>query len=233
MVQQLIAFAIVIMFACSSAAKPPKAGWSIARMELHKSIARVSMKAGAYSLTATAFAIHPNYLLTAGHVCSDAQSLAIQERVPAVLKADYIDDEDLVSSFEGLTIVKMDAVNDLCLLFRPFHPLKPLEIEQDPKKVKRFDRIFIAGAPWGEFPMLEECFVSSRDSEDQKSPDTRGWLSSSCSAKPGYSGGPIIRAGKVVSVISRGKAVFWPIGSAYITFGSTTASILEFSKFIK
>ena len=233
MLRQFIAFALVLFVSCSTAAKAPRLAPTPADIELHKAIARVSLTAGKSTLTATAFAIHPDFLLTAGHVCSNAQALAVDERVPAVFKAEYVDDEDQISSFHGLQVIKVDAVNDLCLLYSPGHPLKILEIEQDPKKVRRFDRIFMAGSPFGEFPILEDCYVSSRESEDQKDVDARGWLSCSCNAKPGNSGGPLIRNGKVISVVSRGKAIFWPIGSTFITFGSTTASILEFIKFIK
>jgi S1-C subfamily serine protease len=234
MLKQFLAFFITLIVACSSAAKAPlHPAPNPSNMELYKSIARVSLQADGLELRATAFAIDADHLITAGHVCADAQSLAIDARVPADLKIEYIDDEDLISSIKGSQIIKVDPVSDLCLLRRPGHPLKPLALETDPKKVKRFDRIFMAGAPWGEFPMVEECFVSSLNSEDQKDEDARGWLTSSCSAKPGYSGGPMIRNGKVVSVVSRGKAILWPIGSAYITFGTPTASILEFVKFIK
>lgn len=235
MLKQFVAFILTLCIACTTAAKVPHhiAPPSPADMELYRSIARVSIQAGGSTLTATAFAISDKFLITAGHVCADAQALAVDERVPAELKADYIDDEDLVAHFDHIQMIKVDAVNDLCMLLAPGHPLKPLEIEQDPRKVKRFDRIYMAGSPYAEFPMLEDCFVSSRDSEDQADPDSRGWLSSSCHAQPGYSGGPLVRAGKVVSVVSRGKALLWPIVPGYLTFGCTTASLLEFVKFIK
>lgn len=229
MLKQLLAFMLVMSFACTSLAKPPvKHPITPATMELYKSITRVHLSAGKYSLTATAFAINQRFLLTAGHVCSGIQDLAVGERIPANIKGDYIDKDDSVAIFTGMEIVKIDPVNDLCLLFAPFHPLKPIPLETNPMNVKRFDRVYMAGSPLGEFPMVETCFVSSRDSEEQKDFDSRGWMALTCHAQPGNSGGPIIRNGKVVSVVSRGKSMLWPISPAFVTFGSTTTSILEF-----
>ncbi len=185
-------------------------------------------------MTATAWAVNERILITAAHVCSHAQSMSIDERTPDTFTMTYIE-KDEHKVFKNIRIWRMDVMNDICVLFAPGHPLKPLTIEANYKdNVHIFTHATMVGAPMGIFPIAKDCQVVSKTGKelDEKFLDNR--LITSCEALPGFSGSPLISdEGKVIGLVAGGfqKSKFDPL--AFASYGASSFQILEILKGLK
>lgn len=185
-------------------------------------------------MTATAWAVNDRMLITAAHVCTSASSIGMDNRSPDVFTMTYIDaDEHKV--FKGVRIWRLDVVNDLCVLYAPKHPLKPLEVESNYKdNVHIFTHATMVGAPMGIFPVAKDCQVVSKTGKEMKEKFLDNRLITSCEALPGFSGSPLIADnGKVIGVVAGGflKSEWDPL--SFASYGASSFQVLEILKGLK
>ncbi len=185
-------------------------------------------------MTATAFAVDDHTLVTAAHVCTTAQSVSLEVRSPDVFTMTYIDDDEH-KTFKGVSILKLDVLNDLCVLSAPKHPLKPLQIETNYKdNVHIFTHLTMVGAPMGIFPVAKDCQVVSKTGKEMNEKFLSNRLITSCEALPGFSGSPLISdTGKVVGVVAGGflKSEWDPL--SFASYGASSFQLLEILKGLK
>lgn len=185
-------------------------------------------------MTATAWAVDDSKLVTAAHVCSTAQELSVEYRTPDAFTMTYIkDDEHKV--FKGIRVWRMDVMNDLCVLYAPKHPLKPLEIESNYKdNVHIFTRAWMVGAPMGIFPQVRDCAVTSKTGKELEEKFLANRLITDCNALPGFSGSPLLSdQGKVIGVVAGGFLTNSGDPLSFATYGASAFQILELLKGLK
>lgn len=185
-------------------------------------------------MTATAWAVNDHTLVTAAHVCATAQDISVQTRSLDAFTMDYIEDDEH-KMFKGIRVLKLDVMNDLCVLDAPKHPLKPLEVESNYKdNVHIFTHLSMVGAPMGMFPILKDCVVVSKNGKEMNEKFLANRLITSCEALPGFSGSPLISdTGKVVGVVAGGflKSEVDPL--SFASYGASAFQVLELLKSLK
>lgn len=213
-------------------------------LEWHKSVAQLhftvdleifpGLEIPIEVMTATAWAVSPSTLVTAAHVCTTAQSISVETKSPDVFSLTYIEDDEH-KEFKSARVWRIDPVNELCILYAPKHPLKPLEVEKNFKdNVHIFNHVSMVGAPMGVFPVVKDCVVVSKSGKELGDRYLADRLITSCEALPGFSGSPLISdTGKVVGVIAGGllKSEWDPL--SFATYGATAPQILGILKGIK
>lgn len=235
---RLLCLGLILLVCCSaSGSRPvkttkPISTFSPAEAKLHRSIGQLEFKLRkSGKLTATAWAVSKDYLVTAAHVCSGMEELAVQERLPNKFTMNYINAKEQLKVLRNITVVKMDTAADTCLLLAANHPLPPLPLELSFKKhVRRLDRVYMIGAPIGIFPVLKECNIISKYGYDIKDSDwAEDRLVTTCESIGGFSGSPILSEdGKVIGLISAGLMLqpFLP-SNAFLSIGPSSEDILD------
>ncbi len=185
-------------------------------------------------MTATAWAANDTMLITAGHVCTTAQSQGLDTRSPDIFSLTYIQD-DQHKTFKSVKVWRIDVMNDLCVLYAPKHPLKPLPIETDYKSdVHIFTHATMVGAPMGIFPEVKDCAVVSKTGTELKDRFLDNRLITSCEALPGFSGSPLLSdRGKVIGVVAGGFQKSQSDPLSFATYGATAPQVLELIKGLK
>lgn len=80
------------------------------------------------SLSGSSFAIHKEYLMTAGHVCKHAQERAGTEDIE--LGVFKYDEKGAIADLTVATVAYIDEVYDVCVLYAPYHTFMILPISQ-------------------------------------------------------------------------------------------------------
>jgi S1-C subfamily serine protease len=110
-------------------------------------------------ITGTAFAVDENYLVTAAHVCvSGVQEIVLKNLQNFSVYLIYLDKDENVATKKDFKIVEIDRKNDLCLIYKQKHGLKPVILNGKEMKIR--DPVFAVGAPASTFPIESEGFLS-------------------------------------------------------------------------
>ena len=162
--------------------------------KLYPSVAMVTSTPGTKgkaSSLASAWAIDNNHLITAGHFCNTVTDLWKLEKAGPTVYVVLSDEKGLNTIAGEATIVAFNTYPDVCILYFPWHPLLPLEVETNYSIVETEDPITIVGAPDGFFPIRKDGYIYQVDTQ----------LYLSVQAQSGNSGCPVIRDGKVVGML--------------------------------
>ena len=161
-------------------------------------------------LIGTSFAISDDEMITAGHVCLSILTGQILRELEFSTRVTYLAGDKL-KEIKDIEVVKMDTVNDLCLLKKKNHGLTPLKLA---KSVSVGEDIRILGAPLGVFPMETDGKVMSLDSKHIDK-ELAGKILLSAPAFGGNSGGPIINEkAEVIGVLVMGARIYPQISFA-------------------
>jgi S1-C subfamily serine protease len=144
----------------------------------------------------TAFAVSPDHLVTAAHVCD------IETKGPVPIEINNINPEFIFVWRES----------DLCLLRVDDHGVKPLPVRWHP--VKFGEHVWIFGSPLGISNILTTGYAS--DEVTLELGDYSGdRLKLAAHAYPGNSGGPVIDdQGRVIGVLVAGTPAYTQISYA-------------------
>ena len=97
----------------------------------------------------TAFAIDKDHLLSAAHVCISALQIQIfMSRQKSLVLKQY-DDRGNVKTTYGTEVEGISHTDDICILKRVDHGLRPVRISNNYKDVRTRDLVTIIGAPQG------------------------------------------------------------------------------------
>jgi S1-C subfamily serine protease len=179
----------------------------------YNSVAIVSVEHnGKKILSGTAFAYDKDHLLTAAHICLSAAKLQIFLTRQQSLFLTYTTDENIRIKLGGVEINNIFTTDDICMLKRPNHGLKPVNILGDYSKVKIKDRVFIVGAPVGVGVIDFHGKVISPSSY-HGSVSLRRRLIVSAAITGGSSGSPVFNLdGEVIGILIMGHLTFDHLG---------------------
>jgi S1-C subfamily serine protease len=212
MLKKLLVCLLVLLSGCSFTfnAAPPKTP-SVAVFDpdsTFKSVARVSVELKIGVLYGTAFAISPDLLMTAGHVCSSFIAAKDNNLLVDGMSLDYYgpNGETIISSL-GVDVVEVNEENDVCILKKNDHGLVPVRIVKDYNKVGPKDVVHIVGAPMGIYITHYDGEIIGKNMTINKDMPPR--LVVSAASAPGNSGGPVFNdKGEVVGMLIAGVANF-------------------------
>lgn len=162
-------------------------------------------------VSGTAFAIDDKHLITAGHLCISALKMSANAKSLKIIIFAINNNEELMfqDDVKDLKIMAIDQKNDLCLIIKPRHGLKPVKLSKK-QSVKIRDQIFIVGAPSGEFPIETEGFVSLPKVAIKNANEK---VMASIDIFSGNSGSPVFDdAGEVIGVLVMGDNTYTHIG---------------------
>lgn len=143
---------------------------------------------------ATAWAITPDQLMTAGHFCNGAQDQMLLKHSQKYLVLQTVDEQGRPDRKIKGTIraTVNEDMDDMCIIDSPGHGLVPVEIETNLKLVETEDRITIVGGPRGYFPIRRDGYVWAVADDA---------LLVAVEIQPGNSGGPVFWQGKVIGMV--------------------------------
>ena len=179
--------------------------------QAHKSVAEVYFikidNNKQIGLSGTAFAVDRDYLMTAGHVCSEIQKRRTSDKELIHLGAVF---DGLKVDMGGVKIVLIDVKSDMCVLKKSGHGLFQLEFVDDyDKDVKFGEKEWVVGAPLGFMVSWLEGTIMDTDRQER---DINTMVISSPIAS-GNSGSPVINEfGKVIGMVVRGTKEYDHIG---------------------
>jgi len=162
----------------------------------------------------TAFSVHKNLLVTAGHLCESAI------KYEGKLRLEYMKSLTDKEVIKDIIIIKVDTLNDLCLLGVKDNLLKPLKIAQSGPSFN--ERIYVYGSPLFEHNILTEGYFGyiKRDIRPYGVFDRYVF---SCLVTLGNSGSPVLnKDGEVISVLSANIARY-PL----LSFGPTLDTLKD------
>lgn len=173
--------------------------------QLRTSVARVRLQPGEKgrsSLQATAFAITPDHLLTAGHFCRNAE-VSMKKKIASQLVAVEAAGPDGMIYHNGdAKISAISDKHDICLLFSEGHMLDPLPFMTELEVIQSEDKITIIGAPRGYFPVRSDGrVISLYGDESQFGVSEQPLMPLRVDIEPGSSGSPVIWNGYVVGIV--------------------------------
>ena len=160
---------------------------------------------GKREVSASAFAIDKNYLVTADHACYTFEDGFTSGSLDGNIKVTYLNLNYKKEFKYGVEIVKRNKKNDLCLLKMNNHGFAPLKIANY-SKVKIRDIVHIVGSPLGFMLTVFSGKVIDPASNDR---GLKNKLIVSAAAANGNSGGPVLNdKGQVIGVLIMGHASF-------------------------
>jgi len=170
------------------------------------SVVRISVesKDGMNTLNGSGWANTEDTILTAGHVCE----AIIQLQAVGILKDDirisYLNRINTLDTKHNVSIVDMDGIHDICLLYLEDHGLPVLEFGES--DVEFGEKIWILGFPLGVALSAMPGEVMAVNTGKGKLPlIMRNRLIVSSAATGGNSGGPVVdSAGRVVGMLVAG-----------------------------
>jgi S1-C subfamily serine protease len=221
--------ALVVLFAGCCTLRGSDAARAEGRMastDYYKSTVKVSIEAEELgTMIGTAFAIDSNRFMTAGHFCIEAYELQIKGFAKGKIKMTYVNNNDELSSIEGLEIDAVDEVSDLCVLKMKRHGIKPFKFPKE-YTTKIHDLITIVGSPMGFYPFEATGRVIEPISSGYGNDQLNGRLIIGAPGTGGVSGGPVVNEkGEVIGVMIAGTSAF-----PNILFCSNLNSIHTFLK---
>ena len=150
---------------------------------------------------ATGFAVDKNHVLTAGHFCESFVSALLENKGVDTIDALYFDGEKFKRK-DGYTVIRIDKVNDVCLLKRRWHSLSTVSFQKE-DSVDVGDKISVLGAPLGVFPSMADGYVIQPNNRVYRNKQILGTLMLAVNVYPGNSGSPIYDENqKVVGMIT-------------------------------
>jgi S1-C subfamily serine protease len=150
---------------------------------------------------ASGFAVDKNHIITAGHFCNHVIAGFLKKEVKS-LDLIYLDSSDTARVMLGAKIVAIDDNDDICLIERVDHGLLVLPVAT--QMVKKYDKVFLFGAPAGIFPIRTQGEVAITH---MKGTDPRGKsvmnILVTAPGTGGSSGGPCVNSkGEVIGITS-------------------------------
>lgn len=206
MLRSLLILTLSFLLSCSTTPKPSLGRdlqVALSPKDLLSSIGRIRVSVGDAGYSATAWAPDTDLVFTAAHFCLGAIQLSLSTQTEANFSLEYVDiGSDEVTKIDGLQLLDINPITDLCALYSEDHGMIALPIADS---VERGERVFNPGAPLGYFPVLNECFVLSLNSSEAglNVPAIENRLTVSCPVTHGSSGSPVVNLkGEVVSTIN-------------------------------
>jgi len=173
----------------------------------YNSVVRLAVESSSGYVVATGFSYDKDRIITAGHFCVSAIEIQMfdthVENIEMVFYNYNVDNGSYASkSVGGLKIESVSNVEDLCILRKNNHGLRPLKIADDYSKVKVRDKIVVVGVPSG-FTLGEFYGRVMSTSFEKSSRLVRGKLMLSVDATGGISGSPVMleETGEVIGVL--------------------------------
>ena len=209
MLRKFLVFVCLFVVSCSSL-DYKRAAYNSVAMIMFQSIDQKTKQADFVS--GTAFAVDENYLVTAAHVCrAGVEDIILKNIENFSVFLIVMGKDENTAKIKDFKIVAVDEENDLCLIYKGSHGLKPVTLSS--KEVKIRDSVFIVGAPASNFPIEAEGFVSSPHVDMYD--DWKDRMILSLDIFGGNSGGPVFNAdGSVVGIISAGSHRYLHLGIA-------------------
>lgn len=173
----------------------------------YQSVARLYIDTPTGQMSATGFAVDKDHLMTAAHFCIPALEVQIFEDNTKSIHMEYYGNNLKTEHQSGLEVEEVSDTQDLCLIKKKDHGLRPLKIAYY-NDVGVGDRVWIVGAPLGvflaEYPgrviitkLIHNSFILN------------GKLIVSAASAPGISGSPVLNnKGEVIGVLVMGPAAF-------------------------
>jgi S1-C subfamily serine protease len=177
----------------------------------YKSVTRISARAieDGGELSGTGFAIDKDNIMTAGHVCIGIMELQDQGVIGKEIYMDYYGPNgETILTTDGLKILAVDPVNDICVISKKSHGLLPIVFAKDYGTVKvHKTSAFIVGAPLGIFATTYSGEVISTDLDFGAFAQHK--LVVNTPAAPGNSGSPVFNEnGQVIGMLIAGLGSF-------------------------
>jgi len=160
-----------------------------------------------FSVSATGFSIaydiksDSSLIITNDHFCSDltdSSSLYIEDYSLKLI--------DFAEQNSELRIMKSNPALDLCVL-QSYGFIKPAEIIKDYYVPQLFEKVYVVGAPSGDFPIILDTYISAflpreKISIAPLSDDGNKFIMISEEVLPGHSGSPVYtKDGRVIGII--------------------------------
>ena len=169
----------------------------------------------------TAWAVTPDLMITAGHLCKSAQARINAGQDYEILQWDFVDMKGSISEGEkDARILAISNSHDICILKSEDHGLTPLRLSQRVDLMLTGDMLTVTGYPHGiPFLVQKDGHIIAIDDEE---------LYIDIFIEPGNSGSPVLWMNEVV-----GMVVAYPISeSTLITQTCKAVSVKELQKFL-
>ena len=176
----------------------------------YRSVALLNIKSpSGKEVSASGFGYDKDRILTAGHFCISALEIQIFESHKENITMEYYDEDYEKVKKINVVVDDFSRIQDICILKKENHGLRPLPIVEDYKKIKIRDIVIIVGNPLGIVLGEFEGRVMSLFYDGGPRTVTNMLVISSASTG-GISGSPVIlnRTGEVIGILVRGHIFF-------------------------
>jgi S1-C subfamily serine protease len=201
MIKCVIAMVCALLIGCSHQTLKGNNQKSYDVNSSFKSVVKIGMdikiKHKEGTVSGTAWAIDPNHLISAAHVCQAFMDIR-KAGVGKDIKITYLDSEfNTQEKIVDVKIVLSDSVNDVCLMEYKRHGLIPLKLAAD---VKFGEQVYAVGAPLGLIGFVLDGRVVNTGLDI--SPVMRNKIIVSSAIAGGISGGPVANQnGEVIGIV--------------------------------
>jgi S1-C subfamily serine protease len=207
--KKILVFLTALMFGCTLNINSPsaKTGTSIGDdpSVLYRSVVgfRTMDVDGNYVGGATGFAISKSRILTAGHFCRNVVLGRVLGNLQDKIEMVYVNGnkELATTTITKIVDLELDEEEDICLMEKPKHGIKPLKLIKRHQDVNPGDRIYTIGSPLGHFPTLTEGRVVVRHGGKHYPKILANKMIMSLPITFGNSGGPVVNeAGELIGI---------------------------------
>lgn len=197
----------------------------------YRSVALLTIESpSGYTVSATGFAYDKDRIITAGHFCISALEIQIFESHSNDVQMTHYNDKFELVTQKKVEIDDLSKTQDLCVLKKKNHGLRPLPVTQNYNKLKIRDKVTIVGFPSGVAMGEFDGRVMSLFYKGLGPDSIKGKLVVSSASTGGISGSPIIleETGEVVGVLVMGHIMF-----DHLSFGITGKDLRIFVNGLK